>query len=523
MKLQLYPWQKECLNIWSQNNYHGIINVVTGAGKTVLALSAIERLRQNLTVPLKVKIVVPTTFLLSQWRNSILEFSDSPTVSREEIGYCYGSHKDTNDRSYMIYVINSARFTLARHILNDLKNGYAILLIADECHHYTSEENRKIFDFLPYLKQNPGDYYCLGLSATPYCSNYESVLVPALGGEIYRYGFSEAAAENTITPFAVFQTSLSLQVDERLDYEDLSQKITMTLNRLTVICPSIKGLNRNQFFGRLNRLSRSGDAVTSVLANQLLILSYQRKSLICCAKARLSCTCSLIRELPSQAKIIIFGERIDQANKLFELLTREFPGQAGRCHSKMDKQVRRQALERFRNGELRILVSCRALDEGFDVPDADVGIVLSCASIERQRIQRLGRILRRREGKHISSLYYLYLEHTVEDPSFFSEMPEQSISCHLLYCDKTEAFSFPEYEQAAIQVLERFGQVSSDEAVQKEARKCILAGMIRSDWMLGRILGEHIWEKKIDGSKTTEEKNYWICMRLIGKAIDLET
>lgn len=98
----------------------------------------------------------------------------------------------------------------------------------------------------------------------------------------------------------------------------------------------------------------------------------------------------------------------------------------------MEQEVRRLALERFRDGELRILISCRALDEGFDVPDADVGIVLSCASIERQRIQRMGRILRRREGKQISSLYYLYLEHTVEDPSFFSERPEKSVNACLL-------------------------------------------------------------------------------------------
>lgn len=522
MKLQLYPWQEECLNIWSEKNYHGIINVVTGAGKTVLALSAIERLRNDLSVPLKVKIVVPTTFLLSQWRNSILEFSDSPAVSREEIGYCYGSRKDPDNRSYMIYVINSARFTLARHILNDLKNGYSVLLIADECHHYTSEENRKIFDFLPYLNQNPGSYYCLGLSATPYSSNYESILVPALGEEIYRYGFSEAAAEHTITPFAIFQTSLSLQGEERSDYEDLSRKITLTLNRLTARCPSLRGLNGNQFFGRLNGLSGSSDLVISALASQLLTLSYQRKSLIFCAKARLSCACSLIREISPQTKIIIFGERIDQADSLYQQLMREFPSQAGRCHSKMDQKVRRQTLDRFRDGELRILVTCRALDEGFDVPDADVGIVLSCASIERQRIQRLGRILRRREGKQISSLYYLYLEHTVEDPSFFSEMPEKSISCHLIYSEKADAFSFPEYEQVAIRVLNRFSQASLDESVQREVRKCLLAGMIRSDWMLGRILGEDIWEKKIDLSETTEEKNYWICMRSVGKAMDGE-
>lgn len=53
----------------------------------------------------------------------------------------------------MIYVINSARYTLSRHILRDINMGYAVLLIADECHHYASAENRKIFEFLPYLPE----------------------------------------------------------------------------------------------------------------------------------------------------------------------------------------------------------------------------------------------------------------------------------------------------------------------------------------------------------------------------------
>lgn len=84
MKLKLYPWQEECLGAWSAHGSRGIVNVVTGAGKTVLALAAMDRLTRALAPGrLKVKIVVPTTSLLSQWRDAILEFTDSPCVSRE--------------------------------------------------------------------------------------------------------------------------------------------------------------------------------------------------------------------------------------------------------------------------------------------------------------------------------------------------------------------------------------------------------------------------------------------------------
>ena len=93
---------------------------------------------------MKVKIVVPKVFLAKQWAQTL---QDDLAVSREEIGIYSGVHKDPPHRKYMIYVVNSARYTLARHLLEDYREGHAILLIADECHHYGSQENSRIFDF----------------------------------------------------------------------------------------------------------------------------------------------------------------------------------------------------------------------------------------------------------------------------------------------------------------------------------------------------------------------------------------
>lgn len=517
MKLPLYPWQEECLKSWSAHGCHGIVNVVTGAGKTILALAAVDQLRHSLPGSLRVKIVVPTTSLLSQWRDAILEFTDFPSISREDIGYCYGGRKDSPDRSHMLYVINSARYCLARHILNDIKEGCSVLLIADECHHYTSGENRKIFDFLPLLETMPGQYYSLGLSATPQTLGYESVLVPALGDEIYRYGFSDAARRDTISPFSVFQIALAFDAEESDTYENLSDQIALVLGRLKAKCPSLKNLSGSQFFGRLKYLANNPQSALSNLANAALSLTYQRKSLICNARSRLSCTCKLIASLDSRDRIILFGERIEQADQLYHLLNQQYPHQVGRCHSKLGSQARKNALDRFRSGELRILVSCRALDEGFDVPCANVGIVLSCSSIERQRIQRLGRVLRRQEGKAIASLYYLYLENTVEERSFMPTLPEEAASCDLSYSEDTDSFTFPEYEATAVQVLRQFRKASPDEAIWKELHKCLLKGMVRPDWLLGAILGDDVWDERIRLARSTSEKNYWVCMREMGR------
>jgi len=453
---------------------------------------------------------------LSQWRDALLGYSDSPAVSREEIGYFYGAVKDRTDRNYMIYVINSARYNLARHILSDLETGCSVLLIADECHHYASEENKKIFDFLPYVDKSPGHYYSLGLSATPQTLGYESVLVPALGSEIYRYTFSDAAKKNTLTSYALFQIALSFDAEEQALYDNISKLLSGILMRLSKKFPYLKNLRSSKFFITINALTHSTDPAVSKLADDALNLLYERKRLVCNAKARLSCACKLISAIDQKTKIIIFGERIEQADQLYHLLSRLYPNQVGCCHSKMGKQARKNALQRYRNGEIRILISCRALDEGFDVPSANVGIVLSSAAVERQRIQRLGRVLRQHKGKDIAGLYYLYLNHSVESPTFLETIPEEAFSFHLSYSWEENSFSFPKYEDAALQILSRLQKTSLDKKTLFEVRKCLIKGMLRTDWMLGKVLAHDVWEQKIQTVRTIKEKNYWFCMKEMG-------
>ena len=137
------------------------------------------------------------------------------------------------------------------------------------------------------------------------------------------------------------------------------------------------------------------------------------------AKNRIFCVQELLRELDIRRKVLIFSERIEQAEQLFALLKKEYGDKAGKYHSKAGKQANENALERFRNGEILVLITCKALDEGVDVPDAEVGIILSGTGMERQRLQRLGRILRRSEGKGTAALYYLFVRESMEERSYF--------------------------------------------------------------------------------------------------------
>ena len=169
MDKKLYQWQEECLERWFANNGRGMVQAVTGSGKTLLALSAAERLEKKLEEErggqlgrLHIKIVVPTGTLMEQWNKTLRKYlEDAGNGCRnlgnaknesEKIGLRGNGHKAPAGCKYMIYVINSARYELARQILAELRNGESVFLIADECHRYGSGQNQLIFEFLPYIK-----------------------------------------------------------------------------------------------------------------------------------------------------------------------------------------------------------------------------------------------------------------------------------------------------------------------------------------------------------------------------------
>jgi superfamily II DNA or RNA helicase len=131
-------------------------------------------------------------------------------------------------------------------------------------------------------------------------------------------------------------------------------------------------------------------------------------------RARLSATAS--RRVPvavsladSQrgVRIVIFHEGIAEAEQIASLL-RERSHNVTLYHSRIAPAMRRDNLRLFRSGMFQILVSCRALDEGVNLPEAEIGIIASSTASTRQRIQRLGRVLRPAPGKQAASVYTLY-------------------------------------------------------------------------------------------------------------------
>ncbi|MCD8022979.1 MAG: DEAD/DEAH box helicase family protein [Lachnospiraceae bacterium] len=552
MEQRLYQWQEECLDRWLENDARGIVQAVTGSGKTRLALCAMDALERKLGRKVLVKIVVPTSSLMRQWAKALREHreasgadkgvlerdvsdkslseknasekSDSgknspqnrisdmhvlqKRIVQNKIGLHGGGRKDPDDARYMIYVINSARYELARQILTQLKSGEAVLLIADECHHYTSRENYLIFEFLDRIDKDKSDYYSLGLSATLPSGKERHMLEKALGSCIYSYGMSKALAMKTVCPFDVFHIALTFQEEELDEYEELTTEMTYCHKQLVQKVPSLGKLNRRELFEELRRLSSVKNAKIARLASTYLNLTYKRRILVCLAASRISCAENLVLRLDPKERILVFGERIDQAEELYGILYRHYPGRVGRCHSKMGEQANRMNLERFRTGEYRILITCKSMDEGVDIPDASVGIILSGTSMQRQRMQRLGRIIRRGHGKERAALYYLHVEESSEDNCYLPEVWE-SRTFELEYDFDRQNFTQPAYDEAAWMALEDIRRSGVSEKTLQEAWRCLDLGRVRGDWMEE----PDTYESRIRSAEQTEERNYWICMK----------
>jgi superfamily II DNA or RNA helicase len=399
VNLELWRWQKECKDIWLSNGGRGIVKVVTGAGKTVLALSLISHMRQENYSDggLKSVIVVPNTALLDQWYE---EVQDVLNLGEEDIGVFYGEEKnDIQDKDLMIYVLNSARNELQDH-LTDIEDD--VFLVADECHRFASEKSTELFE-------STFDY-TVGLSATPEREadyGFEEVLEPNLGETIYDYSYSDAREDGIIPPFHLKRIEVPLQGKEEEKYEELTEQLNDLFKIIVNKYPKLKNAEGSDFLKTLGKLQNEYD---DEKLESYTVLANLRKEIIHESNSKKSALRYIINnEISKDSRTLIFHERKESADEIYDfLLDQDY--EAGIYHTDVSASDRREALEDYREGELNMLVTCKALDEGLDVPDTDVGIIVAATSSVRQRIQRIGRILRRSPGKDYAQIYTIYIK-----------------------------------------------------------------------------------------------------------------
>ena len=501
--MALHEWQHECLDLWVKNGCRGIVNAVTGSGKTVLALESIVLLEAKTERELRVKIVVPQTFLATQWKDEIKRWLLEHSA---DIGIYSGKHKDLN-KKYMIYVVNSARYCLARHILSDINSGYAVLLIADECHHYGSAENNRIFSFYNALATD-APYYALGLSATPEIVDFRAISIP-LGREIYYYDLKRALDDRIISRFILYSVRLNFTGHEISEYAELSASLLKCLTMLKKSHPELAGMPTGAFFAYLQKLAKQASD-SALTAQTALTLMYSRRTLCHMAAERPLCAISIIEALPVRLKIILFCERIKAAEILYSLLEKQYQDQVGLYHSKMSENARRIILEQYKHGAVRILICCKALDEGLNIPSTDAGIIVSTSLSARQRVQRLGRMLR--HSREIKRIYFLYIGDSSEEHELMLGLKPLGRSVPFITLRyQGNAYRHTEYEKLRSRVLEFISSHRNDPGLIAAMDKHIDRALLRGDF----LFSEQSCRDFIRESRKTTERNYWVTVLYI--------
>lgn len=502
MQKKLYRWQSECLNKWNENNHQGIVNVVTGAGKTTLALSAIKEVFDD---NIKIKIVVPTINLLFQWKKEILNYFGEKYES--QINLYYGGTKNKKDTLFSIYVINSARHAVARSIIDDMNLGFNVMFVADETHHYTSKENQKIFHYLLSKDFKKDKFFSLGLSATIDADDLNNILIPSLGKVIYLLNHNEALNDHIISPFVIYETSINFMPIERDEYISITYNIDLLYKKLILKYDYLKYINNTkEYMKLLHSLSKEDEDVDIYL--KLLL---KRKKISSTSKTRIMCGVEIIKQLYDK-RIIVFAEKISQIKEFEKALRNEGVKSVSCYHSNQSQEYRKQILQDYKNGNINVLLTCRALDEGVDVPDAEIAILLSSSSVPRQRIQRLGRVLRKNNNKQMASLFYLYVSDANDEVLFLEDLsPAKNIVMRIRFFNNDKNFTNQQYEDHVYKYYKKLRKDTKDLELLKEYIRCLEKGTIRTDWLLSK----KELEIKTKDSITTSEKNYYIVMKKI--------
>ncbi len=362
------PFQSEALEAFRRSNGRGVIVLPTGAGKSHVGVMAIDDRRRSALV------VVPTLDLVRQWYDLLR------TSFATEVGIVGGGSHDvrpltvtTYDSAYLHMQHFGARFGL---------------VIFDECHHLPGAT----YELSAELCLAP---FRLGLTATPERPDgREALLTRLIGPVVYRRDIIELAGEY-LSEYETLRVAIELSPEERVEYDE-QRKIYLDFVR----SQGIRFSSPNGWNDFLMRASRTPAGLTALAA-------YRRQRELALAASRKLDYVDLLLARHRRDRTLIFT----QDNATAYEVSRRFLVPVITHQTKV--RERSQILERFSRGEYGAVATSKVLNEGVDVPDANVAIVISGSGSVREHVQRLGRVLRRREGKQ-ATLYELVSSGTNE-------------------------------------------------------------------------------------------------------------
>ena len=366
--MKLREWQAKAFPLWWAKK-RGIVKVVTGGGKTVFAIHCLTKyLEENKDH--SIFIVVPSIALLDQWYEGLQKDFNEKDIALNG----GGEHLEHLSR------INISTIDSVKNIIEQF-DASKTLLIVDECHKIGTEKRGEV------LTNNW--HATLGLSATPerdYDDNFYIIIRKILGDIIFDYDYIDAREDEVIVNFKLLYAYAAMTPDEEEKYK----KFTKSIQRRAA---TIGGNDMNDY--------------------PLKMLIFNRARMVKNSKNRIPFGIELLQK-HKRDSWIVFTENKKQAKEFNKIInTKGY--KSAIYNTDLDNAEREENLNNFKNGNLNVLVSCTALDEGFDMPEADGAMILSASSSKRQRIQRMGRVLRITANKQNALIVTVYSSKTEFD------------------------------------------------------------------------------------------------------------
>jgi len=366
---ELREYQRAALDAWREAGDRGCLELPTGSGKTVIGIAAMVAVRTPTLV------IVPTIDLLEQWQREL------ETEFHVSIGRLGGGEQ-------RVEAVTVATYDSAYLRADELGDRFG-LVVFDEVHHLGGEGYRDIARLLAAPAR-------LGLTATfERPDGAHEVIEELVGPLVQRVAVDELAGEH-LADYDIKRIEVELTDDERERYEAFQGTFTDYLRRSNI------QLRSGSDYQEL--VKRSG---TDPRAREALLAKERAREVMMNARRKVD-RLETILDRHRADRAIVFTAYTDLVYRLSERFL--MPA----ITHETSAAERREILEHFRDGTYSRVVTANVLDEGVDVPDANVAVVLSGSGSEREFTQRLGRVLRPKADGSRALLYELVTTGTAE-------------------------------------------------------------------------------------------------------------
>lgn len=418
--VDLYDYQREAIESWKNNNYCGIFDMATGAGKTFTALGALSALSKNLNNHIAVVIVAPYQHLVEQWVEDIIQFNVKPIVAYSYPGQKWRKQFSDAVTAYNVGAIDNfcviatnATFSLNdfQSILQKFKKNFAF--VVDEAHNFGAV---KLSSLLPKKAR-----YRLALSATIERFRDEegtNKLRKYFGKTCISFSLKEAIQKGFLTSYYYHPVVVYLNADEYEQYQEITKTIIRNGGA------SQENIDKNPYIEMLLiKRARIISGCKEKVPKLVEVMKPYRTDnyiLVYCGATKYDNDSSDLKD----------DDEVRQIEEVNKRLYYELGMKVHKFTSEENKEERDEIKRMFASGtELQVITAIKCLDEGVNIPSIKKAFILASSTNPKEYIQRRGRVLRRAKGKEYAEIFdFITLPRPLEEVQFCSE---EELSCDL--------------------------------------------------------------------------------------------